>query len=131
MIQNSSSDTAWSRGYDPRKTRFGHFLRRTSIDELPQLFNVLKGEMSLVGPRPEIPYYVEKFEHEIPLYMLKHSVKPGMTGLAQISGLRGDTSIKARIEADLFYIERWSPLLDLKILLKTPFAAINKNEKYT
>ena len=122
---------SWSTGIDERKTRFGNFIRRTSLDELPQLFNVLKGEMSLVGPRPEQPYFVERFKLEIPIYMLKHYVKPGMTGLAQIRGLRADTSIVKRIEADIEYIQSWSLLLDLKILLITPFRAINKSEKYT
>ncbi len=130
MVQNGASDTAWTRGRDPRKTRFGNFMRRTAIDELPQLFNVLRGEMSLVGPRPELPRFVEQFKSEIPLYMLKHYVKPGMTGLAQIRGLRGDTSIEDRIHADLFYIENWSLWLDLSILLQTPFRAFNKNEQY-
>lgn len=131
MVENSASDTAWTRGDDRRKTRFGAFLRRTSLDELPQLFNVLLGDMSLVGPRPELPHFVEKFKREIPLYMVKHYVKPGLTGLAQIKGLRGDTSIEQRIEADLCYIESWSVWLDIKILLLTPFRAINKNEKYS
>ena len=105
-------------------------MRRTSIDELPQLFNVLMGDMSLVGPRPEIPHFVEYFKHIIPLYMVKHYVKPGMTGLAQIKGLRGDTSVEDRIHEDLSYIENWSLLLDIGIILKTPFKMINKHEKY-
>ena len=100
-----------------------------AIDELPQLFNVLAGSMSLVGPRPEIPTFVEYFKEIVPLYMIKHYVKPGITGLAQIKGLRGDTSIEDRIGCDLYYIENWSIWLDLKILLKTPFKSINKNEK--
>lgn len=130
MRVNSDSKVAWTTGNDPRKTRFGTFIRKTAIDELPQLFNVLKGEMSLVGPRPEIPYYVDYFRNRIPLYMIKHYVKPGITGLAQINGLRGDTSIDDRIHADITYLEHWSMGLDLYILLKTPFKAINKNEKY-
>ena len=125
-----SENNSWSTGVDSRKTKFGNFLRKTSLDELPQLFNVLSGKMSLVGPRPEMPYFVDKFRNEIPLYMVKHYVKPGMTGLAQINGLRGDTSISDRIHADLFYIESWTPLLDLLILLKTPFRAINRREVY-
>ena len=120
----------WSTGVDARKTRFGNFMRRTSLDELPQLFNVLRGEMSLVGPRPEQPCFVERFKLEIPLYMLKHYVKPGMTGLAQIRGLRGDSSIARRIESDIEYIQSWTLLSDIKILLMTPFRVINKSEKY-
>ncbi len=130
MRVNDSSKTAWTTGDDPRKTRFGTFIRKTAIDELPQLFNVLKGEMSLVGPRPEIPFYVDYFKERVPLYMVKHYVKPGITGLAQISGFRGDTSIEDRIHADISYLENWSIGLDLYILLKTPFKAFNKNEKY-
>ncbi len=130
MVENSASDTFWSSGIDDRKTRFGNFIRRTSIDELPQLFNVLIGDMSLVGPRPEIPHFVEQFRERIPLYMVKHYVKPGVTGLAQIRRLRGDTSVEARIEADLCYIEDWSLWLDIKILCITPLRAINKSEKF-
>lgn len=130
MRVNEESDKAWTTGTDPRKTRFGAFLRRTAIDELPQLFNVLSGSMSLVGPRPEIPVFVNRFKQTVPLYMVKHYVKPGITGLAQIKGLRGDTSIEARIREDIDYIENWSLMLDILILLKTPFKAFNKNEKY-
>ena len=130
MRVNDESDKAWSTGADPRQTRFGTFIRRMAIDELPQLFNVLAGSMSLVGPRPEIPAYVEYFKEIIPLYMIKHYVKPGITGLAQINGLRGDTSIEERIHKDIEYIEHWSIFLDIAILLKTPLKAINKNEKY-
>jgi Undecaprenyl-phosphate glucose phosphotransferase len=118
----------WTTRDDPRVTRVGKFMRRTSIDELPQLFNVLKGEMSLVGPRPERPYFVEKFQEEIPRYMIKHQVRPGMTGWAQVHGLRGDTSIRKRIEYDLYYIENWTLGLDFKILFMTVFSGfINKN----
>jgi lipopolysaccharide/colanic/teichoic acid biosynthesis glycosyltransferase len=130
MRLNAESKTAWSTGDDPRKTKFGAFIRKTAIDELPQLFNVLSGNMSLVGPRPEIPVFVNHFKENIPLYMIKHYVKPGMTGLAQIKGFRGDTSIEARIHEDIHYIENWSLGLDLYILLKTPLKAINKNERY-
>ena len=113
---------------DPRVTRVGRFIRKYSIDELPQLFNVLKGDMSLVGPRPERPQFVEKFREEIPRYMVKHQVRPGMTGWAQINGYRGDTSIKRRIEFDLYYIENWTVGLDIKILILTIFKGfINKN----
>ena len=130
MRVNDSQQTGWSTENDPRKTRFGAFIRKFALDELPQLFNVLFGDMSLVGPRPEVPFYVEKFKKEIPLYMLKHSVRPGITGLAQIKGLRGDTSIQARIDEDINYIENWSIWEDLRILILTPFCAINRHEKY-
>ena len=118
----------WTVKNDPRVTGIGKFMRKTSIDELPQLFNVLKGDMSLVGPRPERPQFVEKFREEIPRYMVKHQVRPGMTGWAQINGYRGDTSIRKRIEYDLYYIENWTVGLDLKILFLTCFKGfINKN----
>jgi lipopolysaccharide/colanic/teichoic acid biosynthesis glycosyltransferase len=130
MVVNDSSDVAWSAPGDSRPTRFGSFIRRTAIDELPQLFNVLAGSMSLVGPRPEIPKFVNQFRETVPLYMIKHYVKPGVTGLAQIKGLRGDTSIEERIHEDIAYIEHWSLMLDIYILLKTPFKAFNKNERY-
>ena len=120
----------WTIEGDERTTKFGSFMRRTAIDELPQFFNVLMGDMSLVGPRPEIPKYVEEFRETIPLYMIKHYVKPGVTGLAQINGLRGDTSLEERIHKDIAYIESWSVWLDISILLKTPFKAFNKYEKY-
>jgi len=124
MRLNDASDSAWTRPGDPRRTRFGAFMRRYSIDELPQLFNVLKGDMSLVGPRPEIPRYVDHFKYSIPLYMVRHRVRPGITGWAQVNGLRGDTSIQARVDYDLYYIDNWSVLFDLKILLMTPFRGI-------
>ncbi len=130
MRVNTGSNDTWTTDEDVRKTKFGTFLRRTAIDELPQLFNVLGGSMSLVGPRPELPVFVEHFKEEIPLYMVKHYVKPGITGLAQIKGLRGDTSVEDRIHEDIEYIEHWSLWLDIMILLKTPFKAFNKNEKY-
>jgi exopolysaccharide biosynthesis polyprenyl glycosylphosphotransferase len=95
----------WTTKNDPRKTRFGEFIRKTSIDELPQLFNVLKGDMSIIGPRPERPFFVDKFREEVPKYMIKHHVRPGITGWAQVNGFRGDTSIKARIDYDIFYID--------------------------
>ena len=118
----------WTQKNDPRVTRVGAILRKTSLDEFPQLFNVLKGDMSLVGPRPERPQYVEKFREEIPRYMIKHQVRPGMTGWAQINGYRGDTSIQKRIECDLYYIENWTLGLDFKILFLTVFKGfINKN----
>ena len=118
----------WTVKNDPRVTGIGKFMRKTSIDELPQLFNVLKGDMSLVGPRPERPQFVEKFREEIPRYMVKHQVRPGMTGWAQINGYRGDTSIRKRIECDLYYIENWTLGLDFKIILLTFLKGfINKN----
>jgi exopolysaccharide biosynthesis polyprenyl glycosylphosphotransferase len=109
----------WTIANDPRRTPFGTFLRRTSLDELPQLWNVFVGEMSLVGPRPEQPFFVEKFRQEIPAYMLRHKVKAGITGWAQVMGWRGDTPLKERIECDLYYIRNWSIALDLKILFLT------------
>ena len=118
----------WTVKNDPRVTPIGKFIRRTSIDELPQLFNILKGDMSLVGPRPERPFFVEKFREEIPRYMVKHQVRPGLTGWAQINGYRGDTSIRKRIEHDLYYIENWTLGLDFKIIFLTFFKGfINKN----
>ena len=118
----------WTTPGDARVTPVGRFIRKTSIDEMPQLFNVLKGDMSLVGPRPERPFFVEKFREEIPRYMIKHQVRPGMTGWAQVNGFRGDTSITKRIEHDLYYIENWSLGFDFKILFLTFFKGfINKN----
>ena len=121
MRINTSQNTGWSRDHDDRKTKFGAFIRKFSLDELPQFFNVLKGDMSLVGPRPEIPFYVEQFKEDVPLYMVKHQVRPGITGWAQVNGFRGDTSIKGRIEHDIYYIEHWNLLLDIKILFMTVF----------
>lgn len=119
---------AWTTKRDPRVTGIGKFIRRTSIDELPQLFNILKGDMSLVGPRPERPFFVVKFKEEIPRYMIKHQVSPGLTGWAQINGYRGDTSIRRRIDHDLYYIENWTLSLDFKILFLTFFKGfINMN----
>ncbi len=119
---------AWTVRNDPRVTPVGKFLRRTSLDELPQLFNILPGDMSLVGPRPERPLFVDKFKEEIPSYMVKHQVRPGLTGWAQVNGLRGDTSIRKRIEYDIYYIENWTVWFDLKIILMTFFTGfINKN----
>ena len=113
---------------DPRKTKWGAFMRKTSIDELPQFFNVLKGDMSVVGPRPERPFFVEKFKEEVPRYMIKHQVRPGITGWAQVNGYRGDTSIEERINHDLYYIENWTFSFDLRIIFLTVFKGfINKN----
>jgi Undecaprenyl-phosphate glucose phosphotransferase len=115
----AQSGPVWARPGDTRRTPLGGVLRRLSLDELPQLFNVLRGEMSLVGPRPERPFLVEEFRRTIPGYMLRHKVKAGMTGWAQINGWRGNTSLEKRIEYDLYYIERWSLAFDLKILIQT------------
>ncbi|WP_244834508.1 undecaprenyl-phosphate glucose phosphotransferase [Clostridium sp. BJN0001] len=128
MRVNNEETTGWTTNNDNRKTKFGSFIRKYSIDETPQFFNVLKGDMSLIGPRPEIPHFVDEFKDEIPLYMVKHQVKPGITGLAQIKGYRGDTSIKKRIEFDIYYIENWSLLMDIEILFKTAFKGFRNNE---
>ena len=125
MRVNAAEDSAWSTNSDPRKTRFGSIIRKFSLDELPQFFNVLKGDMSLVGPRPEIPHYVELFKESVPLYMVKHQVRPGITGWAQVNGFRGDTSIQGRIEHDIYYIENWTLLFDIKILFMTVFKFSN------
>lgn len=121
MRVNTRQDSAWSTRRDDRRTAFGSFIRKCSLDELPQLWNVLRGDMSLVGPRPELPKFVDQFREEIPLYMIRHQVRPGITGWAQINGLRGDTPIRERVEHDIYYIEHWDPLLDLRILLATVF----------
>lgn len=123
-----SEKKEWTKRNDPRVTSIGKLLRCTSLDELPQLFNIFAGNMSLVGPRPERPFFVEKFKEEIPRYMIKHQVRPGLTGWAQINGYRGDTSINKRIEFDLYYIENWTMWLDFKIMFLTIFKGfINKN----
>lgn len=128
LQQPGEEKKAWTVRNDPRVTRVGKFLRKTSIDELPQLFNILKGDMSLVGPRPERPLFVEKFKEEIPRYMVKHQVRPGLTGWAQVNGLRGDTSIRKRIEYDIYYIENWTVWFDIKIIFMTFITGfINKN----
>jgi Undecaprenyl-phosphate glucose phosphotransferase len=114
-----TNDTGWTVPNDPRRTKFGAFLRATSLDELPQFFNVLKGEMSIIGPRPERPYFVDQFKDTVPKYMVKHRVRPGITGWAQVNGWRGDTSIEERIKCDLFYIENWSMAMDIKIFFLT------------
>jgi len=121
MEMNPEEDSAWSRNEDSRRTKFGAILRKVSIDELPQALNILMNQMSLVGPRPELPKFVDQFKEEIPLYMVRHQVRPGITGWAQINGYRGDTPIKERVEHDIYYIENWSLWLDIKILLATVF----------
>lgn len=128
MRVTNTQDTGWSTNNDPRKTKFGSFIRKYSIDELPQLFNVLVGEMSLVGPRPEVPFHVSHFKEEIPLYLVRQQVRPGMTGWAQVNGWRGDTDIKERVNCDIWYIENWSMALDIRILFKTAFGGIVNNE---
>ena len=118
----------WAQENDPRRTKIGTFLRSTSLDELPQLWNVLKGDMSLVGPRPERPVFVDQFKGQIPAYMLRHKVKSGITGWAQVNGWRGDTSLEKRIECDIYYIKNWSLWLDIKILFMTLYSGfVNKN----
>jgi Undecaprenyl-phosphate glucose phosphotransferase len=121
MYENAedSSGPVWARDDDPRTTPVGRWLRRFDLDELPQFWNVLKGDMSIVGPRPERPFFVEQFKHRIPQYMLRHKVKAGITGWAQVNGWRGNTSLEKRIEFDLYYIENWSVTLDIKIMWLT------------
>lgn len=129
MRVNAEQDTGWSRGTDPRKTKFGSLIRKFSLDELPQFFNVLKGDMSLVGPRPEVPYHVEHFKEEIPRYLVRQQVRPGCTGWAQVNGLRGDTDIAERIRYDIWYIENWTVALDLKIIFRTVFGGKMINDE--
>ena len=129
MRVNAAEDSAWSTNSDPRKTRFGSIIRKFSLDELPQFFNVLKGDMSLVGPRPEIPFHVEHFKEEIPRYLVRQQVRPGLTGWAQINGLRGDTDIAERIRYDIWYIENWTVALDIKILFRTVFGGKMVNDE--
>lgn len=128
VMENTASDTQWTVENDPRRTKFGTFLRKTSLDEFPQFYNVLIGDMSIVGPRPERPYFVDQFKEEVPKYMIKHQVRPGITGWAQVCGLRGDTSIEERINHDIYYIENWTQLFDIKIIIKTVVNGfVNKN----
>jgi putative colanic acid biosynthesis UDP-glucose lipid carrier transferase len=124
----ASTGPVWAKEGEKRATKIGRFLRRTSLDELPQFINVLRGEISIVGPRPERMVFVDEFKDRIPRYMQKHLVKAGITGWAQIHGWRGNTSLEKRIEYDLYYIEHWSLLLDIKIIFLTLFRGfINKN----
>lgn len=129
MRLNDAQDSGWTTSDDDRRTRFGSFLRKCSLDELPQLWNVLRGDMSLVGPRPELPHFVELFKEDVPLYMVKHQVRPGITGWAQVKGFRGDTSIRGRVECDVYYIEHWSLLFDVQILLMTVFGGKFLNQE--
>ena len=124
------ADTRWTSRDDARRTRVGSFLRRTSLDELPQFLNVLKGDMSVVGPRPERPYFVEKFAAEVPRYGARHNLKVGITGWAQVNGWRGDTCIQKRIEHDLYYLQNWSLLFDLRIVLRTVTHTFNAKHAY-
>ena len=128
---NAEEKTGWSTAVDPRRTRFGSFIRKYSIDELPQLFNVFIGDMSLVGPRPEVPYYVYQFKETVPRYLIRQQVRPGMTGWAQVHGLRGDTSIEARVDYDIWYIENWSLWLDIRILFLTLLGGFINSETLT
>jgi lipopolysaccharide/colanic/teichoic acid biosynthesis glycosyltransferase len=124
----SESDTEWTCPEDSRKTAFGSLLRKTSLDELPQFINVLKGDMSVVGPRPERPHFVHKFLQEVSRYNNRHALKVGITGWAQVNGLRGDTSIEKRVEYDLYYLQNWSLAFDLQIIVMTIFSGlINRN----
>ncbi len=125
-----ASATVWTTKNDPRVTAIGRILRKTSLDEIPQFLNILLGQMSVVGPRPERPYYVEQFKTRYPYFKRRHAVKAGLTGWAQINGFRGDTSIQDRIDADIYYIENWSIFLDLKIVLLTPFKGIFSKNAY-
>jgi exopolysaccharide biosynthesis polyprenyl glycosylphosphotransferase len=129
MFEGAEDETGpvWARDNDPRCTKVGRWLRRFDLDELPQLWNVVRGDMSIVGPRPERPYFVAQFKHRIPQYMLRHKVKSGITGWAQVNGWRGNTSLEKRIEYDLYYIENWSVGLDLKIMWLTLVRGLQKH----
>jgi len=130
LSDKSQSDTVWTSANDARRTRIGAFLRRTSIDELPQFINVLKGDMSVVGPRPERPYFVNKFMDEVRGYNHRHSLKVGITGWAQVHGWRGDTSIEKRVEHDLYYLQNWSLGFDLRIIAMTVVSTLTSKHAY-
>jgi len=130
MSDPSDSDTQWTTKGDPRRTRVGSFLRKTSLDELPQFINVLKGDMSVVGPRPERPHFVHKFLQEVSRYNHRHSLKVGITGWAQVNGWRGDTSIEKRVEFDLYYLQNWTFTFDLRIILMTVFSGLMNRNAY-
>ena len=129
MRASQSEDTAWTQETDSRRTAFGSLIRKFSIDELPQFWNVLKGDMSIIGPRPEIPYHVNHFKEEIPRYLVRQGVRPGITGWAQVNGYRGDTDVAERVRMDIWYIENWSLGLDFKIVAKTIFGGMINREK--
>jgi lipopolysaccharide/colanic/teichoic acid biosynthesis glycosyltransferase len=124
------SGPVWTEDEDPRVTPVGKLLRKYSLDELPQFWNILRGDMSLVGPRPERPYFVQEFRDRIPHYMMRHRVRAGLTGWAQVNGWRGNTSLEKRIEYDLYYIENWSLALDVKILWMTLASGIAHEHAY-
>jgi len=132
MVVDAEKETGsvWAKTDDPRRTPIGKILRKTSLDELAQLFNILKGEMSLVGPRPERPELIDQFKHRIPKYMLRHKIKAGLTGWAQVNGWRGNTSLEKRIEHDLYYIENWSISFDLRILFLTVLKGLVNKHAY-
>jgi lipopolysaccharide/colanic/teichoic acid biosynthesis glycosyltransferase len=126
MKVNTTSDTAWSTAVDDRRTKFGAFIRKTSLDELPQLWNVFRGDMSLVGPRPELPHFVEQFKDEIPLYMVRHQIRPGITGWAQVNG-RNAISWDEKFRLDVWYVDNRSLLLDAKILFLTVWRTLRRD----
>ncbi|MBE9504680.1 MAG: sugar transferase, partial [Proteobacteria bacterium] len=126
----SQSGAVWAKENDPRRTLIGGFLRKSSLDELPQFFNVLKGDMSIVGPRPERPVFIKEFKEKIPKYMLRHKVKAGITGWAQVNGWRGNTSLEKRIECDIYYIENWSLWFDIKIMWLTLWKGLVNKHAY-
>jgi exopolysaccharide biosynthesis polyprenyl glycosylphosphotransferase len=130
MRPMQESDHVWTTENDPRRTALGTLLRKTSLDELPQFFNVLAGNMSVVGPRPERPYFVEKFVRNVAHYQARHQLKVGITGWAQVNGLRGDTSISRRIECDLYYLQNWSFMFDVRIIVQTLWAAVFGSNAY-
>ena len=132
MLHNAESESGpvHSKQNDPRLTRIGKFLRKSRIDELPQLYNILRGDLSFVGPRPIREYFANEFSKTVPFYELRHNVKPGLTGWAQVNGLRGDTSIEERTKYDLWYIENWSLWLDLKIIALTVLAVLRRTNAY-
>jgi lipopolysaccharide/colanic/teichoic acid biosynthesis glycosyltransferase len=126
----SESDRQWTTGRDSRRTAFGSLLRRTSLDELPQFINVLRGDMSVVGPRPERPHFVHKFLQEVTRYNNRHALKVGITGWAQVNGWRGDTSIEKRVEYDLYYLQNWSLSFDIRIIVMTIFVGLINKSAY-
>lgn len=130
MQAEEESDTVWTTANDPRVTKIGIFMRKANLDEFPQFWNVLMGNMSVVGPRPEREHFVEQFKEDIPQYKVRHLIKSGITGLAQVNGWRGDTSIEKRVEHGIYYIENWSFWLDLKIIWRTIFGKETQKNAY-